>query len=120
MLFSRPVRRVLGEVCNTLGVIWAAAGLLKLVFGVQITFPLFPPLDLTRVAPLDALGVAFVLVTCGAWLRRSARTVEDADDIAARWADRVPPSVGEGNPYTVPADVQANQAAEAGAAQRRA
>lgn len=69
---SPNVRRAIATCCQTLGVIWAAAGTLKLVFGVRITFLLFPPLDLTRVHVGSSLAIAFVFVAEAAWLRRSA------------------------------------------------
>ena len=44
-----------------------------MIFGVRITFPLFPPIDLERVAPAPALIVSLVLCFVGAWLERTAR-----------------------------------------------
>src|SRR3982751_2349147 len=64
------MRSALGKVCFGLGSVWTAAGVLKLIFGIRITFPLFPPLDLERVAPGPAITVGLLLVFVGAWLER--------------------------------------------------
>jgi hypothetical protein len=44
-------RLALAKICFGLGSIWTAAGVLKLIFGVRVTLPLLPPLDLERVSP---------------------------------------------------------------------
>jgi hypothetical protein len=62
---------------SALGTIWTAAGVLKLVFGVRVTLPLFPPIDLERVAEWPSILVGLALVFVGAWLRRSATVVPD-------------------------------------------
>jgi hypothetical protein len=69
---SPNIRRAIASVCHTLGVVWAAAGALRLIFGVRITFPLFPPIDLARVAVAPSLAIALLFLAAGAWLRRSA------------------------------------------------
>ena len=79
---SPNVRRAIATCCHTLGMIWAAAGALKLVFGVRITFLLFPPLDLTRVHVGTSLAIAFVFLAEGAWLRRSALAREVELDVS--------------------------------------
>ena len=72
MLPPRSLRGFLSNACFALSSVWAAAGILKLVFGIRITFPLFPPIDLERVAVVPAIGVALGLAVVGAWLGRSA------------------------------------------------
>jgi hypothetical protein len=68
---SRSTRRLLSDCSFALGSIWGAAGALKLIFGVSVTFPLFPPIDLERVAPIPAIAIALGLFALGAWLGRS-------------------------------------------------
>lgn len=88
---SPNVRRAVATCCRTVGVIWAAAGALRLVFGVRITFPLFPPVDLARVHVGSSLAIALAFLAAGAWLRRSAlvreatvRTSSTGADVNAR------------------------------------
>jgi hypothetical protein len=70
MLDFSKARLALGKVSFGLGSIWTAAGVLKLVFGIRITFPLFPPLDLERVSPGPTIAIGLILVFIGAWLER--------------------------------------------------
>jgi hypothetical protein len=72
MLLSRPLRRVLSSACFAISSVWAAAGVLKLIFGVRITFPIFPPIDLDRVAAVPAIGVALGLAVVGALVGRAS------------------------------------------------
>jgi hypothetical protein len=67
---SRSTRKALADCSYFLGSVWGAAGALKLIFGVRITFPLFPPIDLERVSPWPAIAVALGLFALGAWLGR--------------------------------------------------
>lgn len=70
MVMSSSVRAMVAKSCFALGSVWAAAGVLKLIFGVRITFLLFPPIDLERVATGPAITIGLVLVFSGAWLER--------------------------------------------------
>jgi hypothetical protein len=65
-------RAILAGTCTGLGTLWAAAGVLKLIFGTRITLILFPPLDLERVAAWPAVAIGLLLVFLGAWLQRSS------------------------------------------------
>ena len=67
---SRSTRKALADCSYFLGSVWGAAGALKLIFGIRITFPLFPPIDLERVSPGPAIAVAVGLFALGAWLGR--------------------------------------------------
>jgi hypothetical protein len=73
MLLSRSARDVLAGCCFALSAVWAAAGALKLVFGVRITFVILPPLDLTQIAPARAFWVAVGWMVLGALLGRAGR-----------------------------------------------
>jgi hypothetical protein len=73
MRLSSSVRASLGGACHALGGVWLVAGVLRLIFGVAVTFPLLPPVDLQRVVPGVALAVGGAFVAIGAWLTRSAR-----------------------------------------------
>ena len=103
MRLSSAMRRSIGEACHALGILWAGAGMLKLVFGVRISFPLFPPVDLSRVSPLPSLGVALALVTVGAWFRRSAKFREEAEVLSLALAaeDQAQLALGERAPTSV-------------------
>ena len=70
MPVSRSTRKALADCSYFLGSVWGAAGALKLIFGIRITFPLFPPIDLERVSPGAAIAVAVGLFALGAWLGR--------------------------------------------------
>lgn len=70
---SPSTRASLGGACHALGGVWLVAGVLRLVFGVAVTFPLLPPVDLERVSAGLALAVGGALVAAGAWLGRAAR-----------------------------------------------
>jgi hypothetical protein len=71
-LLSPTVRRLASTTCFFLGSVWAAAGSFKLIFGIRITFPLLPPLDLERVSPVSACLLALGFFAVGAWLGRVA------------------------------------------------
>ena len=71
---SRSTRKALADCSYFLGSVWGAAGALKLIFGIRITFPLFPPIDLERVSPGPAIAVALGLFALGAWLGRGTET----------------------------------------------
>jgi hypothetical protein len=73
ILVSRSTRKVIAACCFFLSSVWGAAGALKIIFGVRITFPLFPPIGLERVAPAPALIVSLALGFLGAWLERTSR-----------------------------------------------
>ena len=64
--------RTLSTTAFALGGMWAAAGVLHLVFGVAVTFPLLPPIDLGRVHDGTAFASALCYVGAGALLGRSA------------------------------------------------
>jgi hypothetical protein len=68
------MRRFLSSACFTFGSIWAAAGILKAVFGVRLTLPLLPPLGLEHVAVIPSLVTGLVLFAIGAVLGRAATT----------------------------------------------
>jgi hypothetical protein len=68
------MRRFLSSACFTFGSIWAAAGILKAVFGVRLTLPLLPPLGLEQVAVIPSLVIGLVLFAAGAVLGRAAST----------------------------------------------
>lgn len=70
-LLSPSLRKVLAGVCFALSSVWAVAGSFKLIFGVRVTFPLLPPVDLQHVAPAPALTIALVLIFVGGWLGRT-------------------------------------------------
>src|SRR2546423_12058298 len=71
MPISHTTRKALASCCFFLGSVWCAAGAFKLLFGIRITFPLFPPVDLGRVSPLPAIAIAVGLFALGAWLGRT-------------------------------------------------
>ena len=74
MRLPLSIIRTLSTTCFALGGMWAAAGVLHLVFGVAVTFPLLPPIDLGRVHVETAFATAFCFVVAGAVLgRRTAR-----------------------------------------------
>jgi hypothetical protein len=72
MLLTRSTRDALSSISFGLGSVWAVAGAFKLLFGVRVTFPLLPPIDLSRVSPVPALGIAFGFFVASAWLSRRA------------------------------------------------
>jgi hypothetical protein len=80
MRLSANWRRSIAAGCNALGTVWTAAGVLKLVFGVRITFVLFPPIDLGRVNVASSLIIGLVLIVAGAWFRRSALSLDHAEE----------------------------------------
>ncbi len=78
---SRSTRKAFADCCYFLGSVWGAAGALKLTFGIRITFPLFPPIDLERVSPGPAIAVALGLFALGAWLGRGAEATVDSREV---------------------------------------
>lgn len=72
MKLTHSTRKALAGCSFFLGSVWGAAGAFKLIFGIRITFPLFPPLDLDRVSPVPALATALGFIVLGAWLGRTA------------------------------------------------
>lgn len=46
MRLSYRLRTIIAGICHGLGAVWAIAATLRLIFGVAVTFPLLPPLDL--------------------------------------------------------------------------
>ena len=92
---TTSLRILLGKTAEVLGTIWTAAGALKLIFGVRITLPLFPPLDLQQVSVWPSLGIGLALVFLGAWLRRTG--AEKADRLSVTWRSSIARSA-KGNP----------------------
>ncbi len=93
---TTSLRILLGKTAEVLGTIWTAAGALKLIFGVRITLPLFPPLDLQQVSVWPSLGIGLALVFLGAWLRRTGAEKADREivgDMAIEHRE-----IGEGQP----------------------
>jgi hypothetical protein len=88
MPFSHSTRKVLAGACFALSAVWAVAGAFKLIFGVRITFPLLPPLDLERVAPVPTLAVAVGLMIIGAWLGRTRGAVSRRGTRGLQMADQ--------------------------------
>jgi hypothetical protein len=78
---SRSTRKALADFSYFLGSVWGAAGALKLIFGIRITFPLFPPIDLERVSPGPAIAIALGLFVLGAWLGRGTGATADHREI---------------------------------------
>ncbi len=74
---SHSTRKTLASCCFFLGSVWGVAAAFKLIFGVRITLPFFPPLDLERIAPLSAIAAALGLFALGA---RLGRTAEESSD----------------------------------------
>jgi hypothetical protein len=80
---SSRIRAILARACTGLGTLWTAAGVLKLIFGIRVTFPVFPPIDLERVAAWPAVAIGLLLVFLGAWLQRvSTASANDAQILA--------------------------------------
>jgi hypothetical protein len=65
------MRRFLSSACFSLGTVWAAAGILKLLFGVRLTLPLLPPFGLEQIAIVPSLLTGLVLFAIGALLGRA-------------------------------------------------
>jgi hypothetical protein len=78
---SHSTRKALADVSYFLGSVWGAAGALKLIFGIRITFPLFPPVDLERVSPGPAIAIALGLFALGAWLGRGTEPTPDRQEM---------------------------------------
>ena len=98
------VRTIVAKSSEVLGTIWAAAGALKLIFGVRITLPLFPPLDLQQVAVWPSLGIGLALVFLGAWLRRTSADNTTRDILGDAATQRH--EIGEGQPDSYRAPVR--------------
>lgn len=64
------IRKWAAELSIGLGTIWTWAGVAKMIFGVRITLPIFPAVDLTRVDATPAVLIGLGLVVLGAWLKR--------------------------------------------------
>jgi hypothetical protein len=79
---------MLAGACFALSSVWAVAGAFKIIFGVRITFPLLPPLDLDHVAPVPSLLVAFALMILGAWLGRTAIRTDHVDQLSGESISR--------------------------------
>lgn len=78
------LRSLVGKACFGLGTIWAAAGVLKLIFGIRATLIFFPPLDLERVSAWPSLATGLALVFTGACLERlGVSAIRDDDDAHA-------------------------------------
>jgi hypothetical protein len=78
---TRSIRKALADCSYFLGSVWGAAGALKLIFGIRITFPLFPPIDLERVSPGPAIAIAVGLFALGAWLGRGTEAPAGRPDV---------------------------------------
>ena len=78
---TRSTRKALADCSYFLGSVWGAAGALKLIFGIRITFPLFPPIDLERVSPGPAIAIALGLFALGAWLGRGTAAPAGRPDL---------------------------------------
>lgn len=75
------MRRFMSAVCFALGVVWTTAGAFKLLFGVQLTLPLLPPLGLERVAVAPSLAIGLALFAVGALLAKGANSVTEASGV---------------------------------------
>lgn len=102
MQLTDSTRRLLAGACFALGATWAAAGTFKLVFGIRVTFPLLPPVDLDRVDAVPAIGIALGLMALGAWLGR-VRQPEEAT--RATGTQHQPPEALGAAPFVVPGAV---------------
>jgi hypothetical protein len=69
---SLRLRSILSGTCFALGAIWAVAGVMKMIFGMAISFPLLPPLALEQIDVAKSLIVALVWFIAGALLGRYA------------------------------------------------
>jgi len=72
MSLSPSTRRTISGACFGLGSVWTVAGAFKLLFGVKLTLFLLPPIDLGRVSPVPALGVALGLFVLAGWIGRTS------------------------------------------------
>lgn len=70
------MRRFLSLACFTLGTLWAAAGVLRFLFGVRMTLPILPPFGLERVVVVPSVVTGLVLFAIGAVLGRQASIAE--------------------------------------------
>jgi len=82
MRFSNRLRATIAGACHAVGGMWAAAAVLRLVFGAAITIPLLPPLDLARVNVVPALATALGFFAGGALIGRQRRQ-EPAGEVAS-------------------------------------
>ena len=71
--------RSTSSTCFGLGIIWAAAGAMKLIFGnaISVNFPLLPPFNLEQIDATKSLVAALVWFVIGAVIARYA-PVRDA------------------------------------------
>jgi len=97
MRFSSHLRTKLAGACHALGAVWAVAAVLRLVFGVAVTFPLLPPLDLERVQVLPAFAASLGLFLVGALLGRRRKDdvpmeleAHDRESLPQPQADQAP------------------------------
>lgn len=109
---SRSTRKALADCSYFLGSVWGAAGVLKLIFGVRITFPLFPPIDLERVSPVPAIAIALGLFALGAWLGRGTEAAADHREMESLEPSREA-ELGVGGMDATPALVATRAAAPA-------
>ena len=70
------MRRFLSSACFIIGTVWAAAGILKILFGVRLTLPLLPPFGLEQVAIAPSLVTGLILFAIGAVLGRGANVAD--------------------------------------------
>jgi hypothetical protein len=89
------IRTIVVRACTGLGTLWLAAGVLKLIFGVEVTLPIFPPIDLDRVATWPAVAVGLSLVFVGAWLQRISSA--STEDVLRGFAEDDVPLLREGD-----------------------
>ena len=66
------MRRHLSSACFSIGTLWAAAGVMKMVFGAHVTVPFLPPFGLEHVAILPAMITGLVWFGIGAVAGRGA------------------------------------------------
>ncbi|MGH7714014.1 MAG: hypothetical protein ACREOG_22230 [Gemmatimonadaceae bacterium] len=95
MRLSATARASIAGACHALGGVWMIAGLLRAFFGVAVTVPFLPPVDLARVAVGPSLLIGGALILFGAWMGRGARrATAAARELAAadRDAALAPPS----------------------------
>ena len=92
MRVSRPVLSSLSGAAFAVGGLWAVAGVLHAIFGVAITFPLLPPLDLERISEPSAFAHALAFFAAGAGLGRWGRAA------GASPAKAVAPALGSAAP----------------------
>lgn len=65
-----PLRSYVSATCFAIGGVWAVAAALKMIFGIEITFPLLPPLALEKVDVMKSFIAALAWFAAGAVIRR--------------------------------------------------